>query len=112
MYLRLELSEAVLKANIAIDDLIEYLDKLGFNIPLSKSHAMIFTRKRKIDLKAIQIRIKDQQIPVVKKTIFLGLIMDHKLKWQERIEYIEQKVEKRMNLLRSLCGVHWGEGTQ
>jgi len=39
---------------------------------------------------------------------FLGVIFDRKLSWNEHINYIIDRCNKRINLLRALTGTDWG----
>ena len=105
---RKSVTEASFTTQQAVDDIIEGLEAKGLVTSPTKSKIMIFTRKRKIPITNVNIRIYDDPIPIVEETKFLGLVIDHKLRWTKHITYVEKKVEKRLNLLRSLCGVWWG----
>ena len=51
----------------------------------------------------------DSQNPVVSQTKFLGVIFDNKLNFKAHIDYICQKCEKAMNLLRVVAKMDWDQ---
>ena len=52
--------------------------------------------------------IYNSQIPVVPHIKFLGVIFDSKLNFKAHIDYIRQKCEKAMNLLKVVAKMDWG----
>ena len=56
---------------------------------------MVFHRAR-IKTKSNELRIRDNRIWRIFNTIFLGIIIDHQLKWLEHIKYMyyQKKVSK------------------
>ena len=71
------------------------INKLSLNI--GKTHFMIFTRKKRI--KEIEIQIDGKNIEKVNSTKFLGVIIDHKLKWSEHVKYIAGKISRSCGVL-------------
>ena len=63
-----------------------------------KTHYMVFHRAR-IKTNSNEISIRDNIIPRVSSTKFLGLIIDDQLKWLEHIQYIKNKVSKSVGIL-------------
>ena len=54
------------------------------------------------------LTIYDSQIPVFSQTKFLGVIFDKKHNFKAHINYICQKCEKAMNLLKVVSKMDWG----
>ena len=66
------------------------INKLSLNI--NKSKAMLFTNKNEPN--NLIIKIEDTNIEFVTQTMFLGVILDNKLKWENHIHYITNKIAK------------------
>ena len=47
----------------------------------------------------INLKINDETIPRVNSTNFLGLIIDHKLNWDQHINHISKKVSMAISIL-------------
>lgn len=101
------------KINIASSCLTDSLQNLshwlfynGLDLSPSKSNIVLFSRKR--NLPDIDIRVNGSSIPVKESVKFLGLILDNKLNGSMHCEYIVNKCEKNINVLRCLAGVWWG----
>ena len=54
------------------------------------------------------LTIYDSQIDIVSQTNFLGVIFDNKLNFEAHINYMRQKCEKAMNLLKVVAKIDWG----
>ena len=72
------------------------VNKLSLNV--SKTHYIIFTRKKKTG-NALNIRIENQIIHEVYKTKFLGVIIDKKLTWKDHILYISNKISRGIGMI-------------
>ena len=76
------------------------INKLSLNA--KKTKFMIFDNSDQLDTINITIdedytfTIKEQKVRIKK---YLGLVLDHKLKFDEHIAYIKKKVAKRINNL-------------
>ena len=75
------------------------VNKLSLNI--SKSHFMLFTRKR-TDVHDINIEINNITISRVKNVKFLGVILDEKMSWKDHINYISKKISKCIAIMFKL----------
>ena len=75
-----------------------WLQANGLVINQEKTHYMVFHRAR-IKTNSNEISIRDNTIPRVSSTKFLGLIIDDQLKWLEHIQYIKNKVSKSVGIL-------------
>ena len=72
-----------------------------------KMVCMHFCNKRKLHPDP-KLTIYNSQIPAVSQTNFLGVIFDSKLNFKAHIDYIRQKCEKAMNLLKVVAKMDWG----
>ena len=59
---------------------------------------MIFHRKRNLT-PSVNLKIDNEVLPEVKKTKFLGVIIDNKLTWKEHITYICCKIRRGIGIL-------------
>ena len=72
-------------------------NKLTLNI--GKSAGIIFDLKGKSKLKAIDIRLEDEEIPIVNETKFLGVWIDS-IDWHLHTDKVLLKIKCNMNLLQ------------
>ncbi|KAL0859177.1 hypothetical protein ABMA27_011001 [Loxostege sticticalis] len=100
------LLEASSRLNSALQYLGDWLLNHGLSLSVSKCNSVIFTRKRLIP--DINISFNGEPIPRSNKVKFLGLILDYRLSGIPHFNYIIQKVEKGINVLRALSGAWWG----
>lgn len=90
---------------IDISNIKKWCETWGFRISPTKTVAVIFTKNKPCNA---LIKMHDTVINIVNKTKFLGLLFDSKLKWNAHIDYIIERVTKRMNMMRHLSGSTWG----
>ena len=74
------------------------LNKLSLNV--SKTHFMLFKRKRKIIDATPSLFIDSQTINQVTHTKFLGVYIDEYLTWESHIDSISSKVARGIGILR------------
>ena len=72
------------------------MNKLSLNI--GKTHFMVFTNK-KIRLNDLNILIDGTGIEEVKKTKLLGVIIDNKLSWEDRVAHVVGKVSRGLGMI-------------
>ena len=72
------------------------MNKLSLNI--GKTHFMVFTNK-KIRLNDLNILIDGTRIEEVKKTKLLGVIIDNKLSWKDRVAHVVGKVSRGLGMI-------------
>lgn len=106
-----KISFVVKKIQEAIGKVEEWSLKWGFRFSVSKTKAMLFTRKRIND---IQLRMYSQDIERVKHFKFLGLWFDERLTWSTHIQRIIDTCKKSINVMRCLAGhlITLGNGLQ
>lgn len=100
------MDEICYRLNSALQYLGQWLSDHGLSLSIDKCKAVIFTRRRQIPLP--NIIFENQQIPLARSAKFLGIILDSRLNGVAHVEYILQKCEKSINVLRALSGVWWG----
>lgn len=92
--------------NSALHYLNSWLEDHHLNLSPSKSRAVVFTRKR--NLQTPSLFCNTEIIPVHDTVKFLGVHLDPKLSGAAHFNYVAQKSENCVNILRSLSGVWWG----
>ena len=68
-------------------------------------HAFLPVKKLHLDR---ELTLDDVQIEVVPEFKFLGLIFDSKLSFIPHINYLSNKCQKALNLLRVVSSIDWG----
>ena len=59
---------------------------------------MLFTNKKRKD-RDLNIMIDGTKIEEVKKTKFLGVIIDNKLSWKDHVAHVASKVSRGMGMI-------------
>lgn len=88
------------RLQLAIEKLFEYFNKWKLKLNSSKTEAILFTRKRTQPLRTL--KINGHSIAWSKSVKYLGLIMDHKLNWNEHVSYLRLKGMKAFNALSTI----------
>ena len=91
---------------IDLNALQEWCDAWGFKISAEKLVAILFTRSS--DKPAIQLEIDGKRVKVENSAKFLGVIFDQQMTWQQHIDYLVGKCNKRLNLMRAISGTRRG----
>ena len=71
-------------------------NKLSLNI--GKTYFMLFANKKRKD-HDLNIMIDGTKIEEVKKTKFLGVIIDNKLSWKDHVAHVASKVSRGMGMI-------------
>lgn len=104
-----EMEEAASNLNMALNDMCSKLHDLGLQVSAQKTEMAIFTKKVAPDGGwHVPVSIWNRQVTLAPTLMFLGVVFDSKLRWKAHLKYIEDRVEKRINMIRSLCGTWWG----
>ena len=102
-------SHDLTRLNEAINSDLRKLDtwlqgnKLSLNV--AKTHSMLISTKQKHNIlkgqnEDLQLKIRDNELEVVKKTKYLGLQIDCSLNWKEQIKAVSAKVSRALEFLR------------
>jgi hypothetical protein len=90
------LEEAI---NSEIPILIQWLATNRLSLNVKKTHVMVFGSNTKRNSSNIKIVIENQEIEIVEKTKFLGIILDQALTWKQHISYIATKMAKSVGII-------------
>jgi len=101
-----DLNVLIRKMQNSLNKLADWCEMNGFKISVDKTVAVLFTHR--IDKLPQTLKINDEYVKIDNRAKFLGLIFDSKLNWNEHIDYVTKKCQKRINLMRALCGSKWG----
>ena len=102
-------SHDLTRLNEAINSDLRKLDtwlqgnKLSLNV--AKTHSMLISTKQKHNIlksqnKDLVLKIRDNELEVVKKTKYLGVQIDCSLDWKEQIKAVSSKVSRAVGFLR------------
>lgn len=102
----------VLKQDIQkyLDKIIKFFNDWGFKISVDKTVAILFTKRRNIQLDEVKLYVNGKAINVQTTVKFLGVIFDHHMSWKPHIDYVADRCNKRLNLMRVMAGTRWGAG--
>jgi ribonuclease HI len=101
-----DFSESSHALNSALYYLNTWLSDHGLSLSAEKSNAVIFSRKRHVP--DLNIHIDDEPVMIKDEVKFLGIILDSRLSGVSHLNYVCQKAEKNINVMRALSGVRWG----
>lgn len=91
---------------VSLDSLNQWLIPHGMSLSAPKSSMVVFSRRRLIP--QISVRIQNHCIPVAKKAKFLGVFLDCKLTGLHHLNYLVNRCERIIPILKVLAGVWWG----
>lgn len=91
-----------------LNDVIEFFDEWGFRISETKTVAIVFSKKKPQIKEECILRIHGSVIRIEDNVKFLGMYFDQKLNWTKHIKYLQDKCQKRLNLMRAISGTSWG----
>jgi ribonuclease HI len=90
-----------------LNQIEQWADENGFRFSKTKTVCMHFCNQRKLHLDP-ELKINGTPIPIVQQTKYLGLIFDSKLNFKAHIDYLRQKCQKSLNLLKVVSKMDWG----
>ncbi|CAH2090162.1 unnamed protein product [Euphydryas editha] len=100
------IDDCSVRLNSAIQNLYIWLVDHGLSLSGPKSSVVVFSRKRLIP--DIDIVLENETIEVKNNVKFLGVYFDSRMTGTVHLNYIKEKCEVGVNVLRSLSGVWWG----
>ena len=107
-------SHDLTRLNEAINSDLRKLDtwlqgnKLSLNV--AKTHSMLVSTKQKHNIlkgqnEDLKLKIRDNELEVVKKTNYFGLQIDCSLDWKEQIKAVSAKVSRAVGFLKNAKSV-------
>lgn len=86
----------------ALDNLEEYYERWRIKINVSKSVAVLFSKKRGKKTKTGRLTLFNETIPWKKEAKYLGVTMDQRLTWSSHVRETTAKATKRLGMLYPL----------
>ncbi|XP_049883240.1 uncharacterized protein LOC126378842 [Pectinophora gossypiella] len=105
-YTHQSVQKACSSLSCSLNLLKKWLDSNGLELSPTKSSVVLFSRMRLPP--PISVYYNNTEIPVKTNVKFLGVILDSKMTGIPHCEYIVNKCERLLNILRCLSGVWWG----
>ena len=90
----------------AIDRITVWIDAHGFTISATKTVAITFTKKRQVP--NLNLVLNNRPVRFVTNTKFLGMYIDQRMNWKLHINYLRDKCNRVVFLLRKLSHTKWG----
>lgn len=100
------LTETIKRLSSALGYLSDWLFQHGLSLSASKSSVVVFSKKRFIP--RVDLIVDNECIPQENSVKFLGVWLDSRLSGVKHTDYVAQKCERNINVLRALSGVWWG----
>ena len=89
--------------NADLDFLIRWLMLNQLSLNISKSKFIIIGSSQRLSkLDSISETVNDKQIDEVNFFTYLGVVINKQLTWQDHIEYISSKINKKIGLLKRI----------
>ena len=94
-----DIHSLISKANTELEKISKWfkLNKLSLNI--KKTNFILFKNKRKAQNVPLELKIDNTRIEQIKKTKFLGVIVNETLTWDDHIKTVKQKVQKNIGII-------------
>lgn len=93
----------------SFNEMNQWLSSLGLSLSTKKTQAILFSRKRKVDLPD-NIILGSDVIGWSENVRYLGVMLDVNLRWMEHINKLKSKANVYLNVLKWIAGSSWGVG--
>ena len=90
-----------------LNNLSKWSRENGLKFSKTKTKCMHFCQSRKVHLDP-ELKLENEQIKVVHEFKFLGILFDSKLSFIPHINYLSNKCQQALNLLRVVSNMDWG----
>ena len=89
--------------NKELDKINTWMKQNHLKLNISKTKFMLFSPKCKIfETLKINLKIGEEQIEQVRKTKYLGLILDDKLNWKDHLSHLANKLSRSLGIMFKL----------
>ena len=92
------ISELVIVLNRELSKLVTWLQVNKLSLNVKKTHYMVFSPP-KVNQDISPVNMNGEKINRVSSTRFLGVVIDDKLRWNEHILFVKQKVSKSLGII-------------
>lgn len=103
------LEELEITANITLNRIKEYFEKLKININPEKTALIVFDTRK---IENIKVKMDNVTITQVEHHKYLGYILDRKLNHISHINHLTNKAKERLNVLKIICKKQGGAHPQ
>ena len=93
-----EYSKLIKSLNNELENVTKWLNANRLTVNMKKTHYMIFHRA-KFKTTGQDVVMQNNTLTCVTTTKFLGVIIDHKFKWNDHITYVRNKISKSIGIL-------------
>jgi hypothetical protein len=73
-----------------------------------KSKVMLVLRRKRKEKKNITVYLNNKTLTQVTQSKYLGIILDHKFRFQEHIKYAAERCAKLIHSLSKAANMTWG----
>jgi len=91
-----------------LNKIVKFFNEWGFKLSVDKTVAILFTNRRNKRLDKVKLHVNGKAIKVQTTVKFLGVIFDSHMSWKPHIDYVADRCNKRLNLMRVMAGTPWG----
>ena len=77
-----------------------------------KSKVMLVSRRKRKENKNIIVYLNNKKLKPVTQIKYLGIIMDHKFRFQDHITYAAERCTKLIHSLSKVAKMTWGSNTR
>ena len=95
-----EYSNLFITLNNELENVTKWLNANRLTVNMKKTHYMIFHRA-KFKTAGQDVVMQNSALICVTTTKFLGVIIDHKFKWNDHITYVKSKISKSIGMSMS-----------
>ena len=93
-----EYSKLIKTLNNELENVTKWLNANRLTVNMKKTHYMVFHRA-KLKTTGQDVVMQNSALTCVTTTKFLGVIIDHKFKWNDHITYVKRKISKSIGIL-------------
>lgn len=105
-------AEVTSKAEEAIDLVMTKFKELHLELNVGKTEIVVFGSVVQQDPIQITLHIGTEEIKSASKMKYLGIIIDYRLQWTDHLQYLEEKANRILPKILSICQNTFGYSTR